>query len=61
MERLLSSKRKDSECFPVSIVVCEAFLVRELPETASKGLEGMLLDGVANTSAIVDFSSLLLV
>ena len=35
-ERLLSQEQRDSECFPVSISVCPAFLSRKLPETAVK-------------------------
>ena len=50
----------DSDCFPVSIVVSLLpSSAEELPH-CSKGLEGMLLDGVANVSAIVDFFSFFL-
>ena len=55
MEHLLSSKRMDSECFPVSIVVCAAFLSRRASMNCSKDLKEMLLVGVLNMSAIVDF------
>ena len=63
LERLLSQERRDSEynqeCFPQSIGVCAAFHSRRAYRNSSKGLEEALLDGVANESAIVDFSSFL--
>ena len=55
MECLLSSKRRDSECFPVSNGVCAAFLSRRASRNCRKGLEEMLLDRVENKSSIFDF------
>ena len=55
MAYLLSSNRRDSGNFPVSIDVCAAFPCRRASRNCSNGVEEMLLDGVANVSAIVDF------
>ena len=52
-ERLLSQEQRDSECFPVSIGVCAAFLSRRASRNGSEDLEEMLLDGVATEPAIV--------
>ena len=50
-----SQERRDSEGFPVSIGVCAVFLGRRDSRNYCISLEAMLLDGVANKLAVVDF------
>ena len=47
--------KEKTESLP-GTVICAAFFSRIASRNCNKGLEEMLLDGVANVSAIVDFS-----
>ena len=56
-KRTAKKSTSGSECFPICIGVCATFFNRGASRYGSKGLEKMLLDRVANESAIVDIFS----